>query len=78
MTKAEIRADIELSYKEKYFYECRKSERAGHPGDVYTFGMLQKLRDMARDGVYPDGEFSDQECNVWEMFRNFHIKEDDF
>lgn len=35
---------------------------------TYTFEQLQILRDMAKADVYPDGRFSDEECNVWEMF----------
>lgn len=34
----------------------------------YTFEQLQILRDMAKHEVYPDGQFSDEECNVWSMF----------
>lgn len=75
MTKAEIKAGIEMSYKENYFYECRKSKRSGNSNEVYTFGMIQKLRDMAKKGVYPDGEFSDEECNIWAMFRDFRKEE---
>ena len=36
----------------------------------YSFKMLQALRDMAKADVYPDGRFSDEDCNVWEMFRS--------
>ena len=37
--------------------------------DGYTFRQLQLLRDMAKHDVYPDWRFSDEECNVWAMFR---------
>lgn len=36
----------------------------------YTFTMLQKLRDMAKENIYPDGRFGDEECNVWSLFRS--------
>lgn len=52
------------------------AKEAGYPREVYTFEMLQALRDMAERGVYPDGRFSDQDCNVWSMFRNFRNKEE--
>lgn len=35
---------------------------------VYTTEMLSALRDMAKADVYPDGNFGDDECNVWLMF----------
>lgn len=51
--------------KEKYLDASRRNK--GKEG--YSFEMLQALRDMARENVYPDGRFSDEECNVWSMFR---------
>ena len=36
---------------------------------VYTPQMLWALRDMAQNDAYPDGSFSDMDCNVWMMFR---------
>ncbi len=34
----------------------------------YSVAMLQALYDMAKNDVYPDGTFSDEECNVWSLF----------
>ena len=36
---------------------------------VYTAQMIRALKDMADTGTYPDGTFSDIDCNVWSMFR---------
>ena len=44
-------------------------------GDLYSFEQLQALRNMAEKDIYPDGRFSDQECNIWSMFHNFRMKE---
>lgn len=41
-----------------------------NPNEGWSFKQLQVLRDMARDDVYPDGHFGDEDCNVWSMFRS--------
>ena len=33
-------------------------------------GRVFVLADMARRGEYPDGSFSDDECNIWSEFLN--------
>lgn len=58
--------------KEKYLEAARQRVAARQSG--YSFEMLQALRDMAREDVYPDGRFGDEECNVWSMFHTFAIK----
>ena len=35
---------------------------------TYSFRMIAALRDMAENDVWPDGHFSDEECNIWSMF----------
>ena len=32
-------------------------------------GRVFVLADMARENVYPDGSFGDDECNIWAAFR---------
>ena len=74
----------ERCMKENY-HDARSramKHRAGDRNDtrrddnpVYSFRMLQALRDMAENGVYPDGSFGDEECNIWEMFYLFHKKD---
>lgn len=54
-------------YLKNRFLEAVKEN--GNDRNTYTFKMLQALRDMAKEDVYPDGRFSDQDCNVWSMFR---------
>ena len=69
-----------MTGKEKYFrekyLEARDEAYASGKLDfirqnvgVYTTEMLAALRDMAENDVYPDGNFDDDECNVWSMFR---------
>lgn len=49
------------------FDSGRLSETKQNDG-VYTPQMLWALRDMAAEGVYPDGHFSDVDCEIWGMF----------
>jgi len=42
----------------------------------YTLAQIAALRDMAERDVYPDGRFSDEECNLWGMFHCFRIQEE--
>ncbi len=60
--------------KDEYIEAREKAKADGHSNTVYTFEMLQKLRDMAEEDVYPDSRFGDEECNVWSMFHCFHMK----
>lgn len=41
----------------------------------YTFEQIQALRNMAEKDIYPDGRFSDEECNIWSMFHCFTKKD---
>ena len=50
-------------------FEEGKIDRIRQNDGVYTPQMLIALKDMAMNNVYPDGNFSDIDCNVWEMFR---------
>ena len=61
--------------KERFHEEFQKSIDSGNDNTVYTFGMIQALRDMAENDVWPDGSFGDTDCSIWSMFRNFKRKE---
>ena len=39
-------------------------ERWANHGKI-DIGRVFILADMARNGEYPDGTFSDDECNIW-------------
>ena len=63
--------------KERYlkakYHEARELRNTKEYGKErhetkYSFAMLSALCEMAREDVYPDGTFGDEECNVWEMF----------
>ena len=67
------RSDMERYYRSRY-HEAReeafasgKLDKLRQNNGVYTSKMLARLRDMARNDVYPDGSFSDDECEVWCM-----------
>lgn len=64
---AEI-VEMEKYYKDKFLTLPRLREG-------YSFEQLAALRDMAERDIYPDGRFSDQDCNVWSMFHLFHRRE---
>ena len=63
------------SLKNKYLkvrkdaFDSGKLNIIGQNDGVYTTEMLAALRDMAENNVYPDGNFWDDECRVWSMFR---------
>lgn len=46
----------------------RLDERKQNDG-VYTPQMISALRAMAQHDVWPDGNFSDIDCEIWGMFR---------
>lgn len=70
------RSAVEKAMKEAYLdaEETAKTETGRGNDKRYSFRMLQALRDMAEADVYPDNRFSDEECNIWEMFRNMKVK----
>lgn len=43
-------------------------ERFRNHGKI-EIGRVFALADMALRGEYPDGSFSDDECNIWSEFR---------
>lgn len=66
---------MQKALKEEYLrvseeaYESGKLDRNKHDvGRVYTVEMLIALQEMAKNDVYPDGRFGDDECCVWSMF----------
>lgn len=42
-------------------------------GDIPVWRVML-LSEMAEKGIYPDGTFSDDECNIWEAFRRMESK----
>ena len=63
-------ATLPVSYRERCLKEkYLEASKRNKSKEGYSFEMLQALRDMAKKDVYPDGRFSDEECNVWSMFR---------
>lgn len=60
--------------KQAYLDAARKSLDNGNNNTVYTMEMIMALRDMAKENVYPDGRFGDDDCNVWSMFREVQGK----
>lgn len=42
----------------------------------YSAEDIWHLFDMARNNVYPDGNFGDEECTIWGWFHGFRIKEE--
>lgn len=65
------------TYLKDRYLETRKAcpEVRGSKA-VYTAEQIYALRDMAEHDVYPDGRFSDEECNLWSAFSNFWIMDE--
>ena len=36
----------------------------------FTIAQIRAIGEMALNDVYPDWHFSDDECNLWEIFRS--------
>lgn len=68
---------LKKHYKEKYHEASRKSREAKNGNHVYTFEMLQAIRDMAEHDVWPDGTFSDEECNIWSMWHTLYEQKEE-
>lgn len=47
-------------------------------GHVLTLGQLYHLASMVANGKYPDGTYSDDECNAWELLKNIHDTPESF
>jgi len=69
------KCEIDKFYRDQY-HEAREEAISSNKLDkirqndgVYTPQMIAALRDMAKNGIYPDGKFSDIDCNIWSMFR---------
>ena len=71
-----INANKEREVMQMRNYDYLKDEYFALPRytNGYTFKEIQALRNMAEREVYPDGRFSDEECNIWSMFHSFFIK----
>lgn len=35
---------------------------------TFTFSTIRLIADMVKEGLYPNGNFSDAECNLWSVF----------
>lgn len=41
-----------------------------HPHDrAFTVPQIRAIYEMAKNNVYPDGRFGDEECNLWSLMR---------
>ena len=68
MYKDYLKDDYKAARQEAY--DTGVLDKIKHNTGVYTPKMLRALRDMAKNNVYPDGTFGDEECAIWEMFRS--------
>lgn len=73
MSIADEKAELSKYYKRKYQEARKEAYQVGYKmfsngGQAYTLPMIRALKDMAEHDVWPDFTFSDEECNVWELF----------
>lgn len=45
---------------------------------VLTMAQLYHIASMVVNGKYPDGSYSDDECNAWELLKNLHTNPESF
>ena len=60
---------MEKVLKDNYLEACDDAKEEGLYNGEYNVAKLRALCEMAKKDVYPDGRFSDVDCNVWSMFR---------
>lgn len=65
--------EMEKILREKYLEACDEAKKEGLENGVYNVAKLRALCDMAKYDIYPDGRFSDVDCNVWSMFRERRV-----
>lgn len=55
----------------KTFIKNRMERYDDWYGEGYSINIkrLMLIRDMAKEGIIPDGSFSDNEVVLWELFR---------
>lgn len=59
----------EESVKREFLDEFQNVLAKTGSNKVYNMKMLITLKKMAREDIYPDGRFGDDDCCLWEMFR---------
>ena len=59
----------EENIKREFLDEFEKVMRKTGSNEVYNMAMLRTLKRMAREDIYPDGRFGDNDVCLWEMFR---------
>ena len=60
----------EKEFKDAFFEEVEKAKKMrGWDNKFYTYGEIVALMNMAKNDVYPDGRFGDEEVAIWSMFR---------
>lgn len=68
MTEEMINRKFVESRRKGAFIELRRN-RDARSSYEYTIDELRALSDMAKEDVWPDGEFSDMDCCVWSLLR---------
>ena len=59
----------EENVKREFLDEFEKVMKETGSNQVYNMAMLRTLKKMAREDIYPDGRFGDNDVCLWEMFR---------
>lgn len=59
---------MKYDYLKNNYIEAREKAKENNITG-YSFQQISCLQEMAAKEVYPDGRFSDEECNIWFLFR---------
>lgn len=62
-------------------YNEVESRRLAHEmqrehGNTFTFEQVRDICELVKEGQWPDGHYSDDECNLWSLIRQYFWTED--
>lgn len=62
--------EVDKMYRDKYHDAREDAKNPQNTSDEprYSYRQLSALMQMAKHDTYPDDTFSDEECNIWELF----------
>lgn len=51
-------------------YKRHRTNREEHDNRTFTWTQVEDVLTLIENGKRPDGQFSDDECNLWSMITN--------
>lgn len=50
-----------------YSYKRYRTDREKHDTRTFTWAQVEDVLTLIENGKWPNGQFSDDECNLWSM-----------